>query len=117
MAKARIWGKSDDGSEEAKGVIAIFCPGCKETHVIATKVPFGNNAVWDFNNNFEQPTFTPSLLIRTGKYVPGHEDYDDEGLGLSGVCHSYITDGKIQFLDDCTHALRGQTVELPQIHD
>jgi hypothetical protein len=29
------------------------------------------------------------------------------------VCHSFVTDGKIQFLSDCTHALAGQTVALP----
>ena len=29
------------------------------------------------------------------------------------VCHSFITDGRIQFLNDCTHALAGHTVPLP----
>lgn len=29
------------------------------------------------------------------------------------VCHSFIRDGQIQFLSDCTHALAGQTVPLP----
>lgn len=29
------------------------------------------------------------------------------------VCHSFITDGQIQFLNDCTHPLAGQTVPLP----
>ena len=33
----------------------------------------------------------------------------------STVCHHFIRDGKIQFLGDCTHALRGQTVDLPDI--
>jgi hypothetical protein len=33
------------------------------------------------------------------------------------VCHSFVTDGKIQFLGDCTHALAGQTVELPEQED
>jgi hypothetical protein len=28
-------------------------------------------------------------------------------------CHSFVTNGKIQFLADCTHKLAGQTVELP----
>ena len=29
------------------------------------------------------------------------------------VCHSFIRDGRIQFLGDCTHHLAGQTVDLP----
>ena len=116
MAKARLWGNWYPESE--KGVMAIMCPGCNETHVIATKQPFGNGAVWSFNNDFEKPTFSPSLLIRTGKYVTGHENFDDEGFkGLSSICHSFITDGRIQFLNDCTHSLAGQTVELPEINE
>jgi len=33
----------------------------------------------------------------------------------STVCYSYITDGRIQFLSDCTHELANQTVDLPPI--
>lgn len=29
------------------------------------------------------------------------------------VCHSFVTDGCIQYLGDCTHRLAGQTVDLP----
>ena len=112
MAKAKIWGAPNE-VEMAKGVIAIFCPGCKSLHHIYTVMPTSSGAKWGFNGDFEKPTFTPSLLIYTGKYVHGHEDYDDEGLGLSSICHSFITDGKIQFLADCTHELKNQTVELP----
>ena len=32
-------------------------------------------------------------------------------------CHSFVTDGRIQFLSDCTHALAGQTVDLPDIKE
>ena len=32
---------------------------------------------------------------------------------FSSVCHSFVTDGLIQFLGDCTHALAGQTVDMP----
>lgn len=113
MAKAKIWGNW--GEEAKKGNVAIFCPGCEGHHIIPTVKPNGSGAVWGFNGNMESPTFTPSLLIRTGKYVPGHEDFDDEGYKLSSICHSFITDGKIQFLGDCTHDLKNQTVELPNV--
>lgn len=31
------------------------------------------------------------------------------------ICHSFVTDGKIRFLNDCTHDLAGQTVDLKPI--
>jgi hypothetical protein len=97
--------------DESEGFMCINCPGCKEEHVIATIKPFSNGAKWSFNSNFEKPTFRPSLLIRTGKYVD--KNYSDELT--SSICHSYIVDGKIQFLNDCTHELKGQTVDLLDI--
>ena len=27
-------------------------------------------------------------------------------------CHSFVTDGKIRFLNDCTHEMAGETVDL-----
>lgn len=30
-------------------------------------------------------------------------------------CHSFVENGMIRYLDDCTHSLVGQTVELPDI--
>lgn len=32
---------------------------------------------------------------------------------IETVCHCYVTDGIIQFLDDCTHSLKGQNVPIP----
>jgi hypothetical protein len=29
------------------------------------------------------------------------------------VCHSSITEGRIQYLGDCTHGLAGKAVDLP----
>lgn len=31
------------------------------------------------------------------------------------VCHSFVRDGQIEFLGDCTHSLAGQTVPLPSV--
>lgn len=31
----------------------------------------------------------------------------------SSVCHYFLRNGQIQYLGDCTHAMRGQTVPLP----
>lgn len=114
MSKARIWGYSEE--EKEKGVIAIMCPGCKSLHHIYTKTPTSGGAKWSFNNDYEKPTISPSLLITTGKCIAGNENWDDEGHSeFNTRCHSFIKDGKIQFLQDCTHELKGQTVDLPEI--
>ncbi len=115
MAKAKIWGNWSPENE--KGSIAIFCPGCNEHHIVPTIKPLDNGALWAFNGNFESPTITPSISIKTGKYVPGHEDFDDQGYKLSSICHSVVTDGKIFFCADSTHHLSGQTVDLPEIKE
>lgn len=36
-----------------------------------------------------------------------------EQTKVEKVCHSFVTDGRIQFLADCTHDLAGLTVDLP----
>ncbi len=52
----------------------------------------------------DKPTFTPSLLVNGGEHRR-----QDHPLR----CHSFVTDGMIQFLSDCEHKLAGQTVEIP----
>lgn len=62
---------------------------------------------WTFNGDLERPTFTPS--IEAGWTV--------DGVRTPEVCHSYVTNGRIQYLGDCTHELAGQTVDLPELLD
>lgn len=71
----------------------FHCPGCGYGHVFDEKR-------WHFNNDLVKPTITPS-------YLTGQDNF------TKMRCHSFIKDGKIQFLDDCFHSLRGQTVDLP----
>lgn len=84
--------------------LMFWCPGCDGAHMI--RVGDGSGPGWGFNGNYERPTFTPSVLVT----------YNGPDAGIDGappaVCHSFVTDGQIQFLGDCTHALAGQTVPL-----
>ena len=70
----------------------FWCGGCSTAHQIV-------DGTWTFNGDLERPTFHPSVLVRGGP--------DDL------VCHSFVTDGRIQYLGDSTHHLAGQTVDLP----
>lgn len=88
------------------------CPGCKSDHRVIVK--WGTNSgrtepQWSFNGDYVKPTFTPSLLV-TWEF-----NKEEHGFVEKHVCHSFITDGKIQFLSDCTHSLKGQTVEMSEV--
>lgn len=103
--------------------LAFWCPGCSEVHQVA--VGEGEGPRWGFSGDYDKPTFTPSVLIRSGHHVPGQEGrlcwctYEtrtgDKAPFQCSVCHSFVADGQIQFLGDCTHALAGQTVALSAI--
>lgn len=88
------------GSLEEPG---MWCPGCEEMHVLPWK-----RGKWTFDGNVDAPTFTPSFLIKwTGT--------DDDGAGIELVCHFILTAGVLNFCSDCTHALAGKSVLLPQL--
>lgn len=98
---------TDSGSEGTLGYM-FKCPGCKMYHEVYVRpAKNGLGASWQFNGDLEKPTFSPSLLVK------GYS----EKLGRDYVCHSFIVDGQIQFLGDCTHELAGQTVPLPEVED
>lgn len=107
------------------GALSFWCPGCKSSHRISHGA--GSGPRWGWNGDADKPTFTPSVLMRQGHYA-----YDQprdtcwctynaaqkaKGEKPSPftceICHSFVTDGRIQFLGDCTHELAGQTVDLP----
>jgi hypothetical protein len=101
------------------GILMFWCPGCEELH----QVRVGGKG-WTFDGNVDSPTFTPSVLVTSGHHVPGHKGDcwctfkartgEDPGFKCQR-CHSYVTKGHILFLADCTHALAGKTVPLPDL--
>lgn len=87
-----------DGNTGPRGgrLYVFHCPGCGYAHPFEIECP--NNVGWVWNGSMDKPSFTPSLLC---------------AQGTEFQCHSYVTDGRIQFLSDCRHKLAGQTVDLP----
>lgn len=102
------------------GVLMFRCPGCNEVHQVQTGD--GPGPRWGFNGDYDRPTFSPSVLVKTGHYCSGQDGKEcwcsyEERTGepapfRCSVCHSFVRDGQIQFLGDCTHVLAGQTVPL-----
>lgn len=101
------------------GRAAFWCPGCNEEHEVRVDAALG--PAWGYNGNPSAPTFTPSILVQGTEWLTD----DEHARVMAGetiqprptVCHSFVTDGQIQFLSDCTHALAGQTVALPDLAD
>jgi len=99
MAKIKVKLNIDEetGRKYHPTQYAYFCRGCGYEHVFELKSTGGHH---EFNGDLNNPTVSPSLV---------------QGWVGSKRCHSFIRDGKIQYLDDCEHELRGQTVELSEI--
>lgn len=77
----------------------FYCRGCEMRHLIRST---GSHPCWTWNGDRDKPTFSPSYLIH--------------GMENVRQCHSFIADGKIQYLADCQHALANQTIDLPNFN-
>jgi len=86
----------------------FWCPGCDSAHMVSES--------WQINT--ETATISPSVLVYGSKKLINEDLTGDaltapENVTTTPRCHSFVTNGQIQYLDDSTHALAGQTVELP----
>lgn len=96
--------------EENKQIIgySFACPGCGHIHSICVyphKNP--NGASWSFNQDFDAPTFHPSI----------NETIKFSGIKEPKICHFFVTNGRIRFLSDCTHKLSGQEAAMIPLED
>jgi hypothetical protein len=94
-AEARKSHPAVDGHRNIVGWV-IQCPGCGYGHLF-------HAGRWTFDGNLEEPTFSPSMLVNGDPLFPNP---------AVPRCHSFVRNGKIEFLADCSHELAGQTVEL-----
>lgn len=58
---------------------------------------------WSWNEDVDYPTLKPSVRTLIDRYF------------TPIICHSFITEGKVRFLSDCTHSLVNQTIDLIDI--
>lgn len=84
------------------GKYIFYCPGCEQNHLICT-IQNNSKDYHVLTGTLSKPTVRASILSK-GKTNFGNV-----------LCHSFITEGKIEFLSDCTHKLAGKSVDLPII--
>lgn len=86
----------------------FWCPGCDSAHVVSDS--------WEVS--IDTATISPSVLVHSHKKLINPDLTGDaltvaENVTTTPQCHSFVTNGRIQYLGDSTHALAGQTVDLP----
>jgi len=107
------------------GGYSHWCPGCEHMHIILTSEPQESGARWSFNGNVEKPTFTPSVLIRSGHYANGdnmtcwctyERRFGKPAPFECTICHYNLDNGVLTFHGDSTHKLRAASqVPLPEL--
>lgn len=110
-------------------VLNWFCPGCRVRHgvrikgmILAGQGSPGAEDGWDWNGSVEAPTLAPSVLVYPrGKFINPDLPYVQliapENKTVTPRCHTFIRDGRIEFLGDCEHPLAGQTVPMVEWKD
>ena len=94
MAKVHL----DPGS-----VVSFTCPGCGLPH--ALNLNPAERPCWQFSGDAGNPTIAPSINAWREFGASRHAER----------CHSFVRNGRIQFLPDSTHDLAGKTVDLPDL--
>jgi hypothetical protein len=99
-----------------KGMYFHWCPACDEMHPLPDS--------WQFDGNLESPTFTPSFRHGgyrkhnvNGVWTKPFWERDASGNTIPSVCHYILTNGVLNYCGDCTHALKGQSISLPDLPD
>lgn len=95
------------------GKLRFKCPGCNEHHLVGISNVAGPH--WHFDGNYERPTLSPSVLVNGYRPSDDEDKFDNPLHDVPFTCHSFVRNGYIEYLGDCTHALAGKTVELPEI--
>jgi hypothetical protein len=89
------------GVHDGKTTYHFDCPGCGIGHSFRTPD-------WTIvNDDLRFPTIRPSILLHKIDKV-----FENSNGTLGHRCHSFITDGQIKFLNDCTHPMKNMIVPL-----
>lgn len=97
MASTTGGGYEQCAPDEATHVtINIPGPSGRKTLPVITRGNRAGTGCWTWNGDTEAPTLRPSVLTTAHDFA----------------CHTWISDGKAQFLGDCSHDLANSTVEL-----
>lgn len=103
--------------------IEFFTPGPYHFRLIPVilKGTRAGTGCWSWNGSLDKPTLKPSIIVKGT--VPLTDEEADRVLAgekiepKPQICHTWITDGQVQFLSDCTHELAGKIIDLLEVED
>lgn len=105
---AKLVTECDSKGTKLYKAVWVYCPGCEDLHrFIVERFDDKTEPVWDWNDNLETPSFSPSYLAA----------WHDGKIYKDQYCHSFLRDGVWDFLSDSTHKLANQKapmVDLPE---
>lgn len=101
--------RDDKGGE----YLTYYCQGCKDAHQVKVVAGGYTGPCWRWNGNVDSPTFEPSVLVTYGANPDADEEFKE--WRTKRTCHTFIKNGQVQFLSDCTHEFAGQTLALPEL--
>lgn len=95
--------------------LTFWCPACGYGHTVGVGDGLPPQMRWDWNGDIDKITLSPSVKLTCGrrtdpKYIPEPDDPPE-------VCHSFVRDGHIQYLSDCTHKYAGKTIPMEDFPD
>ncbi|WP_066339287.1 DUF6527 family protein [Azohydromonas lata] len=110
----------------ADGALYFWCLGCDMPHCVMHGA--GGGPRWTWNGDADKPTLSPSVLVQWDHLSPAARErnaafYQEHGRYMTHielpydvhhVCHTFVRDGRIEYLGDCTHDLVNQTIDLPE---
>lgn len=110
------------------GSVIFHCPACGIDHCVTPDTVKRDGPKWSWNGKMDEPTFKPSIKVTwnrlTEKGKQQQKEWADAGYPYrlrfefdseQVVCHSFVTDGKINYCADSTHEMAGSTVDLPDV--
>jgi hypothetical protein len=105
--------KIEEGTPNERGVKLRYlyyrCPGCEtgwHQVVLRDPCPGAGKPSWLWNEDTERPTLSPSILQFSGR------SDGSQGETRVTVCHHFVRDGKIEYLSDCPHPMKGMIVDM-----
>ena len=85
------------------GWLLFHCPGCKCDHWL-------NPATHKVTEDWNTPTVTPRWSMLWNEW--GTSEKGAMKKLYQGRCHILILEGQLQYQHDCTHSLRGKTIDM-----
>lgn len=103
---------TNGSNDECLGLaLHLWCPGCQALHAprFICKEHGGpkSGPIWVGDPTADPIEFSPSLLVQWSTPEPL-----DSTARIDHRCHSFVRDGKWEYLEDSTHYLRGQVIPL-----